>query len=521
MLEFNASFLSGGIAYGRLVRPSDPDNCRKANNLLQSYVFSDFIILKRRVTKYLHRLMLLPPVCANEDALDMISFELQMLEDNDLYELVQLEVEKNGKTLGEAIKSTEAAFHDMAISSVILTRRYDVVREVFQLLMNGCPADRTGENTSSVILVSEELSPVMILATLPDLKGCVVQNASRASHGVILCQTMGIPVAVGVHLSSYCEGQFCLLNSEEQRIVIDPDSNLIDRNRKNAEKNNPIVLGEHAAALSKKIKMKFYSCINENEENAAVYDICYSGIGLVRTEFFYMRQHTEEEEICFYRTLSSINCAKPVFVRLADFSDEKVCCESEICIKYVQRGLRGAQFLIDNEKFLHHQIKMIAAANQNRNISIMIPYAVSADEIAYIAETIRSINSSIQNNEQFFCINSIGAMIETPSASAQIDQICDLVDYISIGSNDLTETVYGVNRDSPEFDMLFYQDESALLRIIELVSETAKKKRKKVYICGHLAEKRQLYPFFSRAGIDGLTLTPYQLKELLKTFEHR
>ncbi|HOJ86963.1 MAG TPA: hypothetical protein PLN68_08575, partial [Elusimicrobiales bacterium] len=248
------------------------------------------------------------------------------------------------------------------------------------------------------------------------------------------------------------------------------------------------------------------------------------GIGLFRTEFLCLNRDNipgEDEQVEVYKKVLNSTPNLPVVIRTADIGADKV---SNVGIKDIGNetnpfmGFRGIRLFLRYPDLLKSQIKAIYRASPQTNASIMIPMVTSLDEIIQVRSIVEDIKRELsQKNVDFNPNIPLGVMVEVPSSAIIIDHILDHVDFISVGTNDLIQYLLAVDRVNQYVSNMYDPFHPAVLRILNLIFQTAHKKGKKVSVCGEMASDPLGAMVLISLGVDSLSVP---IKMFLKTKQH-
>jgi len=358
----------------------------------------------------------------------------------------------------------------------------------------------------NLILIAEEFSPSDIMKfKRKNIAGLISVNEDSNSHACILSEAMGIPSVTGVgkdiwkHVSN---GDTVLIIPEEKRVIIDPDDKVIDsylNGRKESFDYDP-------EALSDDIKI-----------NAAdIYEARrYYGtdIGLFRSEFMYLGRleaPSEEELFNTYKEILSINPERSVTVRTADLGGDKTP-------EYVHMrdgedsalGLRGIRFSLAHPTMFVTEIRALLRASRYGKLRVMFPMVNSVTELEKVFSVIEAVKSE-------FAFKGIGiprnikwgVMIETPAAALISHRLAPMVDFMSIGTNDLMQYVMACDRHLINKETM---DMEPLMRLIEECVASAADHNVEVGVCGELASDPEFAEILRGSGVDYISVNTASL----------
>jgi phosphotransferase system enzyme I (PtsI) len=257
-----------------------------------------------------------------------------------------------------------------------------------------------------------------------------------------------------------------------------------------------------------------------NIDHPSQTDLCLryqlSGVGLFRTEFLVLDRGcvpTEDEQYQIYKSTVVNLAGRPLVIRTFDFGADKEPSGLNECLgRNPALGVRGIRrHILRRPDELREQLKAILRAAIDTDISILLPVVTNLADVHWARAHLEEVRMELErSNTPHSCTVKVGAMIETPSAALQADQILGAVDFVSVGTNDLLQYLTASDRDNPA--VLAYQqpNNSGLYRLLELVMTTAQSmgRSKDVYVCGELASEPDGAVCLAQIGIRCLSVTP-------------
>ena len=345
----------------------------------------------------------------------------------------------------------------------------------------------------------------------------ICENCSYNSHSAILARSMNIPVLVVRSLipDASFEGVSALLDTYESELIIEPDVVVFKERKERAR-----MIKEEENILRQIIKEKrankdgIQICANisnlKDLDDPRTDDA--DGIGLFRTEFVFLGESyypSEEKQFEIYKNVLEKMDGKKVVFRTLDVGADKAAAymktEHE---ENPALGIRGIRFSLANPKFFKTQIRAILRAGLYGKAAIMFPMITSLDEVKQAKGIIKEVLNDLERSgEKYAQSIEIGIMIETPAAVMISDELASEVDFFSIGTNDLAQYSFAIDRfkDSEIQEKDSYYP--VLMRMIEKTVESAKKKRIGVCICGEMAADVKVVKDFEKMGVDALSVS--------------
>ena len=376
----------------------------------------------------------------------------------------------------------------------------------------------TTEYLDDTILVSEELTPAM-LAEVPTekLKGLISAKGSGNSHVAILARTMGVPTVMGaVDLPfNQLDGKQIILDGYRGEVISNPSVQLLTRYENTIKEQDQLVAGLE--------NLKDLPC--ETADNHRVHlwvntglmsDVMHSldqgaeGIGLFRTEVPFLlseRFPSEQEQTKIYREQLEAFAPKLVTMRTLDVGGDKDLPYFPIEEENPFLGWRGIRVTLDHPEIFMAQVRaMLRASIGLENLQIMLPMISNVNEVNSATQLIKRAHRELLQENLDVKYPPIGVMIELPAAVYQTRALAKLVDFISVGSNDLTQYLLAVDRNNPRVANLYSAFHPAILNALYQVVLQAQGQKKPVSICGEMAGDPGAALLLLAMGFDTLSM---------------
>ena len=363
---------------------------------------------------------------------------------------------------------------------------------------------------SNSIVIADDLSPADTASmNLKFVKGLVVAKGGPTSHTAIVARNLGIPAIVGCKdIDAIQNGEIVLINGRSGELIENPNQDQIDMElKKEMEFKSKF---KSVSGPGKLIDGTFINllanCGNAEDAKKSLQNEA-EGIGLFRTELLYLNQFsapTISEQVKIYSEVFEIFKGKKVIIRTLDAgSDKPVPFLNSLKEENPALGVRGWRLIREFPEIIKDQIKAISIAQElgNCEVWVMAPMIDTADEALEFSNLARESG-----------IKKVGVMIETPSAALVSDQIFDIVDFASFGTNDLTQYVMAADRLDSRLSDLTNSWHPAVLRIIELVGKNAK--NKSLGVCGEAAADPQLAAVLIGLGVNSLSMASNSISEV-------
>lgn len=408
----------------------------------------------------------------------------------------------------------------------------DLGRRVLQRIMSKQEGGRIYPD--DMVLVGEELSATDFASVpLDRLKGIVSEHGSGASHIAILAHALGVPAVMGVTNLPYTkmEGLVVVADGYSGKAYIDPDPPLLSQLKVYIQeevevedslkslKNKPAVTPD-GYRVSLNVNSGLMSDHTPSLRSGA------EGVGLYRTEIpFQMRESfpSEDDQFRIYRDVLLTFSGKPVVLRTLDIGGDKPLSYFPIKEDNPFLGWRGIRFTLDHPEIFISQVRAMIRANTGlENLHILLPMISGVQELDDALILIHRAKDEVQEEAgQELKFPQVGAMIEVPSSIYQIDEICQLVDFVSIGTNDLTQYLIAVDRNNEAVADLFSSLHPSVLRAMVQVVEGAARQNTPVSVCGELAGDPVGVMALMGMGIESLSMSAGSLlraKKVIRSF---
>jgi len=492
-------------------KTDDPDKEIKAFLLAVESTKKELKNLKKRVTQ-------LPQE-------DQALFEayLLMLESKTLINKT-LERIRQGFWASSALKDTVME-HINLFSSMeddYLRERAQDIRDLGRrILMHIQSRDRNPKTYhSQTVLVGHELTATDLME-IPESKlaGVVSATGSSSSHVAILARALGVPAVMGaIDLpTSQLDNRTVVVDGYQGNIYIEPSTHIMEEFSKIILEENELSaelteLKDLPSQTSDGVNMPLFVNSGLLSDLPGSQNSGAEGIGLYRTEFPFMtrdRFPSEEEQTKIYRQVLESFAPNAVTLRTLDIGGDKNLAYFPIHEENPFLGWRGIRISLDHPDIFMTQIKaMLLASEGLNNLNILLPMITSISEIQESKAYISKVHHELMNNGHAdLQLPNIGAMIEVPSAVYQIDRIAQLVDFISVGTNDLVQYILAVDRNNPDVAELYDNLHPAVIRAVKEIVAGGKRNNVSVSVCGEMAGDPASALLLLGMGLDTLSMS--------------
>lgn len=400
-----------------------------------------------------------------------------------------------------------------------------IQNQLISFLQEQISIDNLPENA---IVVASAVSPTDIMQLAEaGVSAILTEVGGIASHTSILARSMGLPSVIGLKglLKTIKSGSTILVDGYSGIVYVNPKPETVAKFTEQQKKETTYKLKlqkiAKLPALTKDLhKVKVKANINTLEDVDEAMMAGAEGIGLVRSESLVIalnRYPTEEEQYKWYLEISERAYPKSVTIRAFDVGFDKFTKGIVYQQPNPALGIRGIRFLQRNEHLFKTQIRAILRASCHRNIKLLIPMVSRIDEVLYALKIIDQAKHSLRkDNLEFDTYTPIGIMVETPSAALIADKLSQYVDFISIGTNDLTQYTLAADRNNDLVSDIFDYFDPSVLQLIKLTINGAKINSIPVSICGEFAGHSAATELLVGLGVDELSVTSQNVLELKK-----
>ncbi len=470
---------------------------------------------------------------------DIIETHMVLLKDKMLYDKT-IDTIKNEHVNAEwALRKVATDVKSMFKSipdGYLKERAYDIEQVSDRIMHNLMGSDRKNlkEISKRVILVAHDLSPADTSQIEIDrIMGFVTDRGGRASHTSIIARALEIPAVLGLETatSSIKNDDLLIIDGTTGIVIINPEEQTLvefeERRIRYAEYKIAFIKNSQLRAETKDgVHVKVMGNIELPEEVSSVIDLGGDGIGLYRTEFQYLNRPSfpsEDQLFTKYREVVEIMAPKPVTIRTLDINGDKAIANSSSDEENPALGLRAIRYCLSRPDVFKPQLRAILRASAFGNVRILFPLISSYHEIVETRKMLKEAAHSLDSDGLAYNKNmEVGVMIEVPSAVTIADLLANEADFFSIGTNDLIQYSFAVDRGNKQVAYLYRALDPAIIRMIKHVSDVCKKKNIKVFMCGEMAGDPINTPILLGLGIDELSMSPQSMpavKSMIRSLE--
>lgn len=462
---------------------------------------------------------------AGEEMAVLFETHAMFVEDEDFVECITSLIDEESCNAEHAVEQAGIQFAAMfaAMDDAYMQARAADIKDVAKRILNNLLGVVDGGIHSDVpvILAADDLTPSETLQLdKSKILGFVTMGGSGNSHTAILARTMGIPAICGAGeaLAEGYNGRVGYIDGETGQLIIDPDAMtqaaLKEKYEKQQETKKLLetMKGQEDITLDGK-KMLLYCNIGSPEDVAAVLANDGQGIGLFRSEFLYLSASdypTEDEQFEAYRSVAAAMNGKRVVIRTLDIgADKQVDYFDMKKEENPALGVRAIRICLNRPEVFRTQLRALYRASVYGKIAIMFPMITSVWEVKECKRACVSVMKELEaEGIPYDKDTELGIMIETPSSVFVAEELAKLVDFFSVGTNDLTQYTLACDRQANDLGKFYDPHHPALLRTIKMAADAAHKAGIWIGICGELGADISMLPTFLAMGIDELSVSP-------------
>ena len=455
-----------------------------------------------------------------------------MLEDDDYLEAIQNTIRTEQVNAEYAVATTGDNFAAMfaSMDDDYMKARSADIKDISERLVRNLSGQEDADLSSiePSVIVADDLSPSETVQMDKDkILAFVTVHGSTNSHTAILARMMNIPALIGVpmELEELKTGMTAVVDGFAGTVTFDPDEDTkAETEQKMKEEAEKLRLlqelkGKENVTLDGH-KINIYANIGSVGDIGYVLENDAGGIGLFRSEFLYLGRNdfpTEEEQFQAYKQVVQMMAGKKVIIRTLDIGADKQVDYFNLGNEdNPELGYRAIRICLTQKDIFKTQLRALLRAAVYGNLSIMYPMITSTEEVKKIYEIVAEVEAELKEQEIQYKIPEQGIMIETPAAAIISDRLAEMVDFFSIGTNDLTQYTLAIDRQNEKLDEFYNPHHEAILRMIQMVVDNAHKCGKWAGICGELGADPTLTEQFVRMGVDELSVAPSMVLKLRK-----
>ncbi len=456
----------------------------------------------------------------------IFEIHMMMLEDDDYNESIQNIIDTQKVNAEYAVSITADNFAEMfsAMDDAYMQARAADVRDISDRIIANLTGNVAVQEDSDEkrIICADDLAPSETVSLDKDkVLAFVTAHGSSNSHTAILARNMNIPAVIGVgsdFLKEVQDGTEAIVDGFTGEIFVEPDEEtrqrLLEKQRADEEKKRLLLELKGKENITKDgTKVNIYANIGSVDNIGAVLLNDAGGIGLFRSEFLYLENTdypNEEQQFLAYKRVLESMAGKKVIIRTLDIGADK-----QVDYFHLKKednpamGYRAIRICLTRPEIFKTQLRALYRASIYGNLGVMFPMITSVSELEKILAICEEVKAELREQGVTYSDTmELGIMIETPAAAIISDRLAPMVDFFSVGTNDLTQYTLACDRQNPDIDPFIDTHHEAILRLIEMSAKNAHANGAWIGICGELAADTTLTETFLRMGIDELSVSP-------------
>ena len=456
----------------------------------------------------------------------IFEIHMMMLEDDDYNESIQNIIDTQKVNAEYAVSITADNFAEMfsAMDDAYMQARAADVRDISDRIIANLTGNVAVQEDSDEkrIICADDLAPSETVSLDKDkVLAFVTAHGSSNSHTAILARNMNIPAVIGVgsdFLKEVQDGTEAIVDGFTGEIFVEPDEEtrqrLLEKQRADEEKKRLLLELKGKENITKDgTKVNIYANIGSVDNIGAVLLNDAGGIGLFRSEFLYLENTdypNEGQQFLAYKRVLESMAGKKVIIRTLDIGADK-----QVDYFHLKKednpamGYRAIRICLTRPEIFKTQLRALYRASIYGNLGVMFPMITSVSELEKILAICEEVKAELREQGVTYSDTmELGIMIETPAAAIISDRLAPMVDFFSVGTNDLTQYTLACDRQNPDIEPFIDTHHEAILRLIEMSAKNAHANGAWIGICGELAADTTLTETFLRMGIDELSVSP-------------
>jgi len=475
------------------------------------------------------------------EAAEIFNAQKLMLEDPELINSIKTRVEKDLINIESALFETAESYatqletiNDEYLSARALDVR-DVSSRCLRNLLGITDSPAAGLKKPAVIVAGDLTPSDTVLLNKEFVLGFCTSKGGSTSHTAILARSLGLPAVVGAgaDIKLIQNGDDLVVDGDAGILVINPDQDALKEYIKRQTKLLKIqaeveVLAHQPAVTTDGHRVEVVANIGNIEGVQAALDAGAEGVGLLRTEFLYLERSSlpsEEEQFQSYKKIADAFGDKPVILRTLDVGGDKDIPYIEMPVETNPfLGVRAIRLCLSRPELFKPQLRAALRAGYGNNLKLMFPMVATVDDVKNSRAVLEECRDELRKEGYDVAEKmDIGIMIEIPSAAIMADQLSEVVDFFSIGTNDLSQYTMAADRTNAQVAPIAGGFQPAVFRLIKGVIDAAHANGKWVGLCGEMAGELLAIPILLGFGLDEFSMNPPAIpfaKQLIRSISY-
>lgn len=461
---------------------------------------------------------------AGEEEAEIFQIHIMMLEDGSLTGCCESIIYEQTVNAEYAIEQAAEIFAQTLIDTndeYMMARTSDIKDIKMSILSALSGKQKRIELEEDTIIFAHDLTPAQTInLDKKKIAAFVTEKGAKNSHAAILARSMKIPSLVSVSgcINNEYDGKICIVDADNEKVYIDPDEEsqkeFLSYKEKIKKREEDLLLLKGRKSITKSgKKVKLYANIGGTDDIDKVIENDAEGIGLFRSEFLYLgKDELPGEDVQFeaYKSVLSKMKDKEVIIRTLDIgADKKADCLNLSPEENPALGYRAIRICLDNTELFKTQLRALFRASRYGKLSIMFPMITSETEVVSAIDIANDVKCELKEKDILYDENvKIGIMIETPAAALISERLAPLVDFFSIGTNDLIQYTLACDRQNENLRSVYNPHHEAVFKLIEQTCQNAHESGIWVGVCGELAADSTVTSKLIELGVDELSVSP-------------
>jgi len=523
-MKYKGTPISTGIGIGNLIFIDTKPVLVKTQKI--SNIESEFVKFDLAVSQSIQQIENIKENAKDRlsnETLEIFDAHLMIASDSEIKSKVQTYIKDENISAAYALNQVANEYIEMflAMDDAYFKERALDIKDVTQRLIKNLlniPIVDLESIDEPTILAIDDLTPSMISQLNTDyIKGIITRMGGKTSHSAIIARLLGLPMISNLNVETLKSNTKTIIDGSNGTLIIEP-----------TDEELAFYLKLHEDYLHEQQEMfKWIGKKSQTKDGHEVLlvanigspsDVAYTekydaeGVGLMRTEFLFLDSNdfpTEEEQFEAYKTVLQSQGDKPVVIRTIDIGGDKV-------LPYLKMehednpflGVRAIRLAFKELELFKTQIRALLRASVYGNLKIMFPMIAIKDEFLKAKSIVLEIKDELLSQNVKVNDFEIGMMVEIPSSALMADDLATVVDFFSIGTNDLIQYTMASDRMNPHLSYLYQPLNPAILRLINMVTSASKKHNLWTGVCGEMASEVQNALMLIGLGVEELSMSP-------------